>query len=186
MILDSAYAQFKQAKEGALKWLQEEAAGLRSGRVATDLVARLPVELYGTRTPLQGLASIIKVDARTLTVTPWDTSALVPIEKALVAAHIGAQPMVDGKVVRLVFASLTEEERERTVKRLHQLAEEARVRVRVGRDTALKAVREAKEAGELTEDDFYKGRERLDELARGANEEIVAVVKSKEEDIRSV
>lgn len=186
MILEEYYRQFNQAKDEATAWLAEEAAGLRSGRVSTDLVARIPVEHYGTRTPLQGVASIVKVDARTLTITPWDATAVVPVQKALVAARVGAQPMVDGKVVRLVFPPLTEEDRERTVKRLHQLAEEARVRLRVGRDAALKHLREAKEAGTLTEDEFYTGRDKLDELTRAANEVIAALVQGKEKDIRNV
>ncbi|MBI4022292.1 MAG: ribosome recycling factor [Candidatus Andersenbacteria bacterium] len=186
MTLEAAYDQFNQAKTEAEAWFREEMVTLRTGRISPELVARVPVEHYGSLTPLQGVASIAKSDARTLTITPWDRHAIVPVEKALTAAQLGAQPMVDGKVVRLVFPTMTQEARGQTVKRLHQLAEEARVRLRLGRDTALKHMREAKESGALTEDDFYTGRQKLDELIDTANGEIAQLIQGKEKDIRSL
>lgn len=169
-----------------MEWLTHEVAGLRSGRVKPDVVNKIQVEHYGTRNPLQSLASVASVDARTLMVSPYDPSAVRAIEKAITDANLGVNPTVDGKVLRLSFPSLTEEVRERTVKQLHKHAEEARIRLRKARDEALRLVKEEKEAGTVTEDDFYTGKEKLDVMIGKANGEIESLVERKEEEIRTL
>lgn len=186
MSLDTAYKIFTAAQEQATAWFVGEMASIRTGRVKPDMLANVPVEHYGSRNPLQSLASISGLDARTVLISPWDPSAMPAIEKAIIAANLGAQPVVDGKNIRLSFPSLTEEIRERTVKQLHQKAEEARMRARDGRDEAMKMVKSEKESGDITEDDFYEGREHLDELIHQANNEIVKLVEKKETEIRTI
>ncbi len=177
---------FNLGKEEALEWFQLETVSLRSGRVKPDLVTKLQVEHYGTRNPLQSLAGISSIDARTLAISPYDPGTIRAIEKALADADLGVNPTVDGQIIRLSFPSLTEEVRERTVKQLHKKAEEARVRLRQARDEALKMVREEKEASTITEDDFYNGKEKLDEMIQAANEEIEQLMQKKEEEVRAV
>ena len=111
---------------------------------------------------------------------------MAAIAKAITEAELGVQPNVDGILIRLIFPSLTEEARTQTVKVLHKRAEEARVRLRQARDEALKEVRLEKEQGALTEDDFYQGKEKLDELIGGANGAVEALVGAKEKDILAV
>lgn len=186
MSLQSAYDIFEKEREEVLEWFRQEVASLRSGRVKPDAITHIQVEHYGTRNPLQSLASVSSLDARTLQVSPYDPSAISAIEKALTNADLGVNPSGDGSVIRLAFPSLTEEVREQTVRQLHRKAEEARVRLRRARDEALKIIREEKETGSLTEDDFYNGREKLDEMIGQANEEIEASVGKKEEEVRAV
>jgi ribosome recycling factor len=186
MSLEDAYALFQEAQSEVATWLLKETTTLRSGRVKPDLVNNLSVEHYGTRTSLQGLATITNSDARTLVVAPWDPSALAAIEKAITQAGLGVQPSVDGKIVRLSFPSLTEEVRAQTTKILHKKAEEARVRLRRARDEALAMLKSERTAGSLTEDDFYDGRAKLDALIDSANADVENLVKKKEEEIRTV
>lgn len=186
MSLQNAYDTFELGKEEAMAWFEGEIAPLRSGRVKPDLVTKLQVEHYGTRSPLQSLAGVSSIDARTLAISPYDPSAIRAIEKAITDADLGVNPVVDGHVVRLAFPSLTEEVRERTVKQLHKKAEETRVRLRQTRDEALKMIKEEKEEGTVTEDDFYKGKEKLDSLIQEANNEIERAVAKKEEEVRAV
>ena len=186
MPLDAVYTQFDTAAEEALEWFRKEVAGLRSGRVSAQSIIDIPVEHYGARTPLQGVASVSTVDARTLVISPWDESAIVAIEKALTDAQVGAQPIVDGKVIRLSFPLMSEEVREATIKKLHQKAEEARVRLRKSRDEGLSQFKKEKQTGDITEDDFYDGKKELDERIGQANGEIESLVKKKEEEIRTV
>jgi len=186
MSLQDAYDTFELGKDEALEWFARETASLRSGRVKPDIVTKLQVEHYGTRNPLQSLAGVSSIDARTLAISPYDPSAIRAIEKAITDADLGVNPVVDGNIVRLAFPSLTEEVRERTVKQLHKKAEEARVRLRQTRDEALKLIKEEKEASTVTEDDFYNGKEKLDELIAKANDEIEQVVKKKEEEIKAL
>lgn len=186
MSLETAYKKFEEEAQSALDWAVEEVAQLRTGRVTGKQIENIQVEHYGTRTPLQGLASISSVDARTLNVQPWDETAIVGIEKALTKAQLGVNPVVDGKIIRLAFPSLTEEIREQTIKQLHKLAEDARVRLRRGRDEALNDIKKEKASGDLTEDDFYDGKKELDERIDAKNKEIADLVSKKEEEIKTV
>lgn len=186
MTQQDIYDIFEEARIEATEWFSSELAGVRTGRVTPDLVERIPVEHYGSRTPLKGLAAINNLDARTLVVAPWDAGAMVAIEKALSEADLGAQPNLDGQVIRLVFPSLTEEMREKTIRMLHKKIEEARVRLRQARDDALKLLKEERGEGDVTEDDFYAIKRKLDELINEANAEIEKIGDKKEEDIKAI
>ncbi len=186
MTQQDIYDIFEEARIEAVGWFSGEMVGMRTGRVTPDLVERIPVEHYGSRTPLKGLASINNLDARTLVVAPWDGGAAAAIEKALSEANLGVQPNLDGQIIRLVFPSLTEEMREQTIKMLHKKIEETRVRLRQARDDALRLLKEEREEGSVTEDDFYATKKKLDELINEANAEIEKIAGKKEEDIKAV
>lgn len=186
MALKDAYNSFEETSTEVLAWFTQEISGLRTGRVSPDMVTSVQVEHYGARSPLNALAGVSSSDARTLVVSPWDPSSAHAIEKALTEAELGVMPVVDGEIIRLAFPSLTEEVREQTVKSLHKKAEEARVRLRQARDEALKVIKDEREAGDLTEDDFYDGRSELDKRIDSANSTIDQTVKAKEEEVRAV
>lgn len=186
MPIDQALAAFAEKKVEATEWFAKEISSLRSGRVKPGLVTAVMVEHYGTRNPLQALASVSSLDARTLLVSPWDKSAVAGIEKALTEANLGVLPTVDGQVIRLSFPSLSQEVRETTIKQLHKKAEEGRIRLRTGRDEALKGLKKEREDGKISEDDFYKGKEKLDSAIDAANNEIGSLVKKKEEEITTI
>lgn len=186
MATDDIYEEFELERAEAFEWFQGELAGIRGGRVKPEMVERVMVEHYGTRAPLKGLASISNSDARTLVVSPWDKGALQAIERALTEADVGAQPSVDGDVIRLSFSSLTEEVREKTAKQLHGKGEETRVRLRQARDEGIKKFRDMKEKGEITEDDFYDAKKKLDELIGTSNQEIDKLIERKEEEVRQI
>ncbi|MDP3997206.1 MAG: ribosome recycling factor [Candidatus Andersenbacteria bacterium] len=186
MKIQLAVTSFKEGAIEAMEWFAAEAAKLRTGRVTTDIVSSVPVEHYGARTPLNGVASINMSDARTIVISPWDQTALSAIEKALSSAQIGAQPIVDGKIIRLAFPMLNEETREESVKSLHKKAEEARVRARRSRDEALAQLQGAKKDGDITEDDFFRGKKELDEVMGEFNKELDSIVEVKEKEIKTV
>ncbi|HLC49379.1 MAG TPA: ribosome-recycling factor [Candidatus Andersenbacteria bacterium] len=186
MPIPQAEQIFKLAKDEALEWFDKEIAGLRSGRVKPGLVDSIQVELYGSRSPLKGLASVSNMDARTILVSPWDKNAIAAIQKAITEANIGVMPTVDGSNIRLAFPSLTEEVRNQTIKTLHAKAEEARIRMRQGRDEALRLLKQEKEKGTLSEDDFYGGKKHLDELIAKVQVDIEGRIKAKEQDIKTI
>jgi len=186
MSLQSSYTHFETKAADALDWLKGETRGLRTGRVKPDLLEGIFVEQYGTQTPLKGVASISNSDARTIVISPWDPSVIPSIKKSITQADLGVQPIEDGRVIRLSFPSLTEELREQTIKMLHKKAEEGRIRLRRSRDEALEILKKDKSAGDITEDDFYEGKEHLDELIDKANDSIADLIKRKEEEIRTV
>lgn len=186
MPTDTVAKQFVAAKQEALQWLRKEMVTLRSGRVQPDMIASLMVESYGTRSPLNSLASIANSDARTLVVSPWDKNILSSVEKAITEANLGVNPIADSDVIRLSFPSLTQEAREKTTKILHDKAEEARVRLRLGRDNALRILREEKEEKKVTEDEFYDGKTHLDELINAANKEVAEITEAKEKELQTI
>ena len=186
MPLPQAQTVFDTARKDALDWLQNEVGSLRSSRVKPDLVNGISVEAYGSRSQLQSLASVSNSDARTLLISPYDKSTIQAIEKAVTEANLGVQPVTDGQVIRLVFPSLTDEVRQQTIKVLHAKAEEARVKLRQGRDEALRLLKQEKAKSDITEDDFYDGKADLDKRIDTANEEVAQLVSKKEEDIASI
>lgn len=186
MIVDEVYKKFDGAAAETVTWFTAEVGSLRTGRVTPGAVNDLPVEHYGARTPLQGVASINSLDARTLQISPWDSSAIAAIQKTLTDARLGAQPVVDGKLIRLSFPLMSEEVREGTIKKLHAKAEEARIRLRLARDEALSLITAGKKDGKIAEDDFYDGRAELNKSIDEANGNIERIVKDKEEEIRTV
>jgi ribosome recycling factor len=186
MTLKELYTAFDSATEETNEWFAGEVRHLRTGRATPDMISSLPVEHYGTRTPLNGVASITLSDARTLVVSPWDATAIPAIEKALMGAQLGVQPTVDGKIIRLMFPMLTEERRQQTIKRLHQIAEEARVRLRRSRDEIVNKLKAAKQDHTLPEDDFFAGKEELDKRIGAANDTIESLVTKKTNELKEL
>jgi ribosome recycling factor len=109
--------------------LQEDLMGIRTGRASPALVEKLPVEYYGTLTPLNQMASIAAPEPRLLVIKPWDPSALTDIERAILKSDLGLTPMNDGKLIRLNVPRLTEERRRELVKLVSRRVEEGRVAV---------------------------------------------------------
>ncbi len=186
MPIPQAEAIFTASKEEAIEWFEREISGLRSGRVKPGLIDEIPVEVYGSRNPLKAIASVSNMDARTLVVSPWDKSTIPAIEKAIIEANVGVMPTIDGAVLRLAFQSLNEEVRTQTIKLLHAKAEETRIRMRQGRDEALRLLKQDKEKSLISEDDFYGGKKHLDDLISKAQAEIESRVKAKEAEIQTI
>src|SRR5438093_9752790 len=147
----------------AVEAMERDFAGIRTGRASTTLVERIPVEYYGTPTPLKQIAGISTPDAHLIVIQPWDRSVLSAIEKAITKSDIGLTPNVDGTVVRLNVPPLTEERRREMVKQVRKRAEEARVEVRNHRREAADQLKKALREGEISEDEE---RRELDALQR--------------------
>lgn len=138
--------------EKSVDYMIHEFSGVRTGKASPALVENVDVEAYGSSMKLKQLALITTPEPRLLVVQPFDAATVKDIEKALKESKIGIQPLVDGKLIRLPIPELSEERRKDLVKSLKQMAEEARVRVRTNRRTALDEAKKLKASGELTED----------------------------------
>lgn len=114
----------------------------------------MTVDYYGTPTPINQIAAVSVAEARVLAISPWDTSLMGAIERAILTSDIGINPTNDGRVMRLVFPAPTEERRRQLVKDAMHLGEEAKVAVRNIRRDAIDKSKAMKKAGELTEDDL--------------------------------
>ncbi len=140
------------AMDKSVDYMVHEFSSVRTGKASPALVENVDVEAYGSTMKLKQLALITTPEARLLVVQPFDAATVRDIEKALKESKIGIMPMVDGKIIRLPIPELSEERRKDLVKALKQMAEEARVRVRANRRTAMDEAKKLQKAGELTED----------------------------------
>lgn len=179
----------KDAEERMRKSVESsrgELATVRTGRASPHLLDRLSVDYYGSQTPLKQLANVATSDARLLTVTPFDKSAIGAIEKAIQESDLGMTPSNDGNVIRLQVPELTEERRREMVKMVHGVAEEGRVAIRNIRRDTMSDLRELKKEGEAGEDDERRAETALQKQTDGAIAEIDELLKGKEEEILEV
>ena len=170
----------------AMQVLHDDLAAVRTGRASPALVEKLPVEYYGTPTPLQQLASIGVPEPRTLTIKPFDASTLKTIEKAIQASDLGLNPNNDGKVIHLNLPPLTEERRRDLAKHVHHRLEESRIAVRNIRRDAHNDMREFEKEKLISEDDLERGEADLQKLTDKFIEEISEQGKKKEVEIMEV
>ena len=136
----------------SVDYMIHEFSAVRTGKASPALVENVDVEAYGSAMKLKQLALITTPEPRLLVVQPFDASTVRDIEKALKESKIGITPLVDGKLIRLPVPELSEERRRDLVKSLKQMAEEARVRVRANRRSAMDDAKKLQKSGELTED----------------------------------
>jgi ribosome recycling factor len=163
-----------------------ELATVRTGRASPHLLDRITVDYYGSPTPLKQLANVAASDARLLTVTPFDKSAIESIEKSIRESDVGLTPSNDGSLIRLAIPELTEERRREMVKVVHGVAEEGRVAVRNIRRDTMHDLRELKKEGEAGEDDERRAETALQKQTDEAVAEIDTLLKGKEEEILEV
>jgi ribosome recycling factor len=170
----------------ALDALERDLAAIRTGRAATALVERIPVEYYGTSTPLNQLASISVPEAHSIVIQPWDRSALGAIEKAILKSEVGLTPNVDGAVVRLNIPPLTEERRKDLVRLVHKRMEEARVEIRNHRRDVGDEIKRAEKDGEIGVDESRREQDLLQKVTDRWTAEVDRVGTHKEQEILEV
>src|SRR6476469_1678282 len=152
MTPDDILLETEAAMEKGVEYMLHEFAAVRTGKASPALVENIDVEAYGTSMKLKQLALISTPEPRLLLIQPFDASVTKSIEKALKESKIGITPAVDGKLIRLPIPELSEERRKDLVKSLKQMAEEARVRVRANRRTAMDEAKKLEKEGGVTED----------------------------------
>lgn len=182
-MLKEAQNEAEARMKSAVQALEEDLAGIRTGRASPALVERLHVEYYGMPTPLIQLATISVPEPRTLLIKPFDATSLKAIERAILVSDLGLTPNNDGKSIRLSLPPLTEERRRDLVKVVHSRLEEARVAVRNIRRDTIKDLREFEEEKLISEDELKRGEEELQKLTDKYIEEVNKVGLHKEKEI---
>jgi len=172
--------------KGAIQSLEEDLAGIRTGRANPGLIEKLPVEYYGAPTPLMQLASISVPDPRTLLVKPFDPTTLKAIERGIVVSNLGLTPNNDGKTIRLNLPPLNEERRRELVKVVSHRLEEGKVATRNIRRDIIKELREIEKEKLISEDDLKKAEEELQKLTDHMVSEIEMIGQKKEKEIMEV
>lgn len=172
--------------EGAVDDLRRKLTSIRTGRAAVSLLDSINVDYYGTPTPLSQMASVHVPEAQMLTVTPWDTSQLGAIEKAIRSSDLGLNPSNDGKMVRVPIPALNEERRRQMAKQVNEFAEEHRTAVRNVRRDANERLKKMLKEKQISEDNEKDGLDEVQKLTNTYIGKIDELAKTKEHEILSV
>ena len=185
-MIDEVLGELRQRMARSVEVLQEDLMGIRTGRASPALVEKLQVEYYGTMTSLNQMASIAAPEPRLLVIRPWDPSALQDIERAILKSDLSLTPMNDGKLIRLNIPRLTEERRRELVKVVARRVEEARVAIRNLRRDALQDLKDFEKEKMISEDDFFRGKEKVQELTDEFIEKVDKIGKRKEAEVMEI
>lgn len=172
----------KRAKE-IVAWLQQEYTGIRTGQAAPALLDSVKVENYGTRSPINQVATVGVEDARTLRVSPWDAGTIPAIEAAIREADLGVSVATDSSGLRVVFPELTSERRQQLLKLAGQKLEDARISVRGARDEAMKEIDKQEKDGDMSKDEHFAAKEKIQKQVETVNKELDGVFSAKEAEI---
>lgn len=157
----------KDADDGmkkAIDAFKRDLSKIRTGRASTSLLDGVKVDYYGTPTPLNQVSTLQVVDARLITVKPWEKNLIPVIEKAIRASDLGLNPVSDAELVRLPIPALTAERRKDLAKQVKKMQEEAKVAVRAARRDANDLIKDAQKDGDLTEDEKKQGDKKVQDL----------------------
>jgi len=169
----------------AINHLETELAKIRAGKANPQMLDGIMVDYYGSPTPINQVGNITVLDARTISIQPWEKNMLQPIERAIIASNIGINPQNDGVNIRLFLPPLTEERRRELVKKSHGEGEHSKVSIRNIRRDAVEGIKKLQKNG-LSEDAAKDAEEEVQQLT---NRYIIVVDKhlaTKEKEIMAI
>jgi ribosome recycling factor len=186
VVIKDAMREAENRMKITLSALEDDLAGIRTGRATPALVERLSVEYYGVPTPLQQLATFSVPEPRQIMIKPFDASSIKDIERAIQVSDLGLTPSNDGKVIRLTLPPLTQERRLELGRVVSARVEEGRIAIRNIRRDTIKDLREFEDEKMISEDDLKRGEEDVQKLTDKYIEEMNEVGNRKEEEILEV
>lgn len=170
----------------AVKVLDGEFKGLRTGRASANLLDPVVVEAYGSKMPISQLGTVTTPDARTINVQVWDKDLVKVVEKAIADANLGINTATDGQVIRLPIPPLSEERRKDLVKLAHKYAENSKVAVRNIRRDGMEHAKKMEKDGEISEDDHKKLSDEIQKLTDKYISNVDNHLKTKEQEIMNI
>ncbi len=165
---------------------ENELRKLKAGRINPSVLDSVLVDYYGTPTPILQLAAISVSESRILVIQPWDISCLKNIQKALQSANLGANPQNDGKVVRLIFPQITEEQRKDLSKDVSKMAESYRIQIRNIRRDAIEKLKKMKKNSDIAEDEQIAGEKKVQKLTDNFSGKVDSLLEKKKEEIMTI
>ena len=174
----------KQKLNEVKEWLQKEYAGIRTGKSSPALLDSIRVESYGSLMPVNQVANISTEDARTLRVSPWDSSMISAIERAIQDADLGVSLATDSSGVRVIFPELTIERRAQLQKLAKSKLEDARIRVRAVRDDIMKNIDKSEKDGDISEDQKFTQKDAAQKAVDETNRALESLFDQKEVELQ--
>lgn len=184
--MEQILSDAKKRMDKSLEALRSELAKVRTGKATTVLLDGIKIDYYGTPTPLTQVGNVSVLDAHTLSVTPWDKSMVNIIDKAILTAGLGLNPVSDGTNLRIPIPPLTEERRKDMVKLVKKFGEENKVAIRnVRRDANEHLKRELKDK-KISEDQLKEAEDKVQKFTNEHISLVDEVLKHKEKEIMEV
>jgi ribosome recycling factor len=176
----------KRRMEEALDAIRREFATVRTGKATPALLDTVRVDAYGSKMPLNQVATVNTPDASLIVVQPFDKSLLTEIEKAIMSADLGLNPANDGNIIRVPIPPLNEERRREYAKVLHKMAEEGRISIRHARRIVRDEIHEKVKEHEIGEDEGRRREDALEKLTQDYTEKIDELLKAKEDEVMAI
>ncbi|MBI4117133.1 MAG: ribosome recycling factor [Parcubacteria group bacterium] len=183
MIDKSLIENLKKELSGALEFLKSDLVQIRGGRASPALVENLKVDAYGARLNLKEVATIMVPDAKTLIIQVWDKNGVNAVAKAIEESRLGLNPNVDGQNIKLAMPPLVDERRKEMIKLLHEKLEQARIRIRRGRDEVWHKIQNLEKEKKISEDDKFRAKEELQKVVDEYNKKVKEMGEGKEREL---
>ena len=184
MKLDTKDYEVKMKK--TISSYSENLSTIRAGRATPDVLKKIDVDSYGSPTAISSIAEIKVTDARTLTITAWDKSAMRGIEKAILTSELGINPQNDGSCIRLTFPPMSEERRRELSKQIAKMAEESKAAIRNIRRDANDKIKALKKDSVMTDDEAKQSDKLVQDLTDKFIKEIDGITAAKTKEIMEI
>lgn len=184
MALDAK--QFEVECKKSLEHLKKEFGRLRTGRASGSILEGIMVDYYGSQVPLNQVGMVNTPEPRLITIQVYDGSAVEAVEKAILASELGLNPSRDGNLVRLAIPQLTEDRRKDLIKRLHKLAEDAKVGIRNHRRDAIEQLKKSEKDGGVSADDLRRKQDEIQKITDRYIKDIDAAAAGKEKEVLEI
>jgi ribosome recycling factor len=185
-VIDETLFEAEEKMEKAVSVARDDFGTIRTGRANPGMFNKIMVDYYGAPTPVNQLASFHVVDARMLTLTPYDKSAMDAVERAIRDSDLGVNPTNDGAIIRVAFPQLTEERRKEFIKVAHRKAEDAKISIRNIRRHAKDELDRMAKDGEVGEDDVTRAEKELEKVTQRHVASVDELLKHKEAELLEV
>jgi len=179
------FSIFKKRIADVEEWFADELSRVRTGRATPMLLDSVRVASYGSKVPINTVASVTVEDAKTIRISPWEKDNIRAIEVAITDANLGISTAVDDQGVRVIFPDLTTERREALMKIVNGKHEEARISARKARDEVWDDIQKKERAGEIPEDDKFRLKDEMQKVVDEANKKLEGMVERKGKEISS-
>lgn len=185
MTLDNLLSETEKMMEDTLRHLRSELLKIRTGKAYPEMVRGIMVNYYGVPTPIEQVSNIAAADSRTLSIQPWDKGVIKEIEKAIIEANLGFNPMNDGEFIRIPIPPLTEERRKDLVRQAKAQGEDSKVSIRSSRKEAMDQIKQGVKEG-LSEDQGKRLEDKVEDIVKSFYKQIDQMIEVKQEDIMTI
>ena len=185
-MLENLFTINKENMNKSINALKNDFSKLRTGKVNTTIVDDIKIDYYGNLTPLNQVASVISLDATTISISPWEKNLLSVIEKTIQEENIGTNPNNNGEIIKLIFPPMTTEKRKEIVKQSKTISEHSKVSIRNIRKITNDKIKKLEKDKEINQDEMKDALSKIQEETDNFISKIVELSKNKEIDIMSI